>query len=144
MLLALIDKGKLSKDDYLEITDAIPDEITPEMDLARAKQAKGRELSWRRDKAICAGMVFNGMPLATDSESRGFITGAAVQAQIDPDYTCQWKAGGQFVTLNAATILAVAVAVREHVQDQFDREAALLAEVGAAETVDEVKAVNWG
>ena len=44
MLLKLVDKGKLSKDEYLEITDAIPDEITPEMDLARAKEAKGHEL----------------------------------------------------------------------------------------------------
>jgi hypothetical protein len=88
-------------------------------------------------------MTFNGMALATDSESRGFITGAAVQAQLDPEYTCKWKASGQFVTLNAATILAVAVAVREHVQDQFDKEAALLAQIQAAETIDEVKAISW-
>jgi hypothetical protein len=143
MLLKLVDKGKLSKDEYVEITDAIPDEITPEMDLARAKEAKGHELSWRRDKAIDGGMDFNGLSLATDAESRGFITGAAVQAQIDPDYTCKWKAGGQFVTLDASAILAAAVAVRVHVQDQFDREADLLAQVDAAETVDAVKAVNW-
>jgi hypothetical protein len=143
MLLSLVDKGKLSKDDYIEITDASPDEITPEMDLARAKETKAKELSWRRDKAINAGMTFSGMAIATDSESRGFITGAAVQAQLDPDYTCNWKASGQFVTLNAATILAVATAVREHVQAQFDKEAALLAQVGAAATVDGVKAVVW-
>jgi hypothetical protein len=41
------------------------------------------------------------------------------------------------------TILAVATAVREHVQAQFDKEAALLAQVGAAATVDGVKAVVW-
>ena len=143
MLLKLVDKGKLSKDEYVEITDAIPDEITPEMGLARAKEAKARELSWRRDKAIDGGMEFNGLHLATDAESRGFITGAAVQAQIDPDYTCNWKAGGQFVTLDAPEILAAAVAMRKHVQEQFDKEAALLAQVDAAETVDAVKAVNW-
>ncbi|MDR1516286.1 MAG: DUF4376 domain-containing protein [Synergistaceae bacterium] len=87
MPLALTDKGKLSKDGCLEITDAIPDEITPERDVARAKQAKCRELSWLRYKAINAGMTLNGMALVTDSESRGFITGTAVQAQLDSEYT---------------------------------------------------------
>jgi hypothetical protein len=45
--------------------------------------------------------------------------------------------------LDAATILAVAQAVRTHVQACFDREATLSAQVEAATTVEEVQAVEY-
>jgi hypothetical protein len=143
MLKNLVGKGKITKDEYIEITDALPDEISPEMDLAEAKEAKKRELSYYRDKAIDSGLDWNGTHIATDSESRGFITGAAVQAQIAPDYTCKWKAGDGFITLTSAMILAVAQAVRAHVQAQFDKQAALWQTVDQAATIDAVKAVSW-
>jgi hypothetical protein len=143
MLLKLIGKGRLTKDGYLEITGADPNEITPDMDLARAKAAKASSLSWSRDKAINGGITVSGMAIATDAESRGFITGAAVQAQLDPSYTCQWKTGGAFTTINAAQILAVATAVREHVQAQFDKEAVLLTQLAGMASIEQVKSLSW-
>jgi hypothetical protein len=80
----------------------------------------------RRDLAIYAGITVNGLVIDTDEITQGRLAGAALQAFIDPNYTVNWKAGGQFYTLDANQIIAVAQAVRAHVQACFDREAELL------------------
>jgi hypothetical protein len=143
MLLKLVDKGKMSKAAFMEITEASPDEITPDMDLTRAKETKKKELSWRRDKALDAGTTFNNMPIATDNESRVFIAGAALQAQIDPTYVCSWKVNGSFVDIDATTIMGIATAVRLHIQGCFDKERTLLSSVDSALTIEGVKAIKW-
>ena len=51
-------------------------------------------------------------------------------------------ADGTFVTLDAAAITAVAMAVRAHVQACFDREAELKAQIEAAVTAEEIAAVD--
>jgi hypothetical protein len=111
--------------------------------LEDAKAAKLAEIAALRWKDETGGVVLNGMSVDTSRESQALITGAALQATIDPEYSCRWKTAAGFVELNAATILAVAVAVREHVQACFDKEAALAAEVGEAETIDAVVTVTW-
>ena len=116
-------------------------EAISRLEYERAK--KLRELSWRRDKAIDGWMEFSGLRLATDAESRGFITGAAVQATLDPDYSCRWKTAQGFVSLTAGQVLAIAGAVRAHVQACFDKEAALAAQVSEAETAEAVRGISW-
>ncbi|MFN4131277.1 MAG: DUF4376 domain-containing protein, partial [Paracoccaceae bacterium] len=54
------------------------------------------------------------------------ITGAALQAVLDPAVTIRWKTPDGYVDLDAPTILALAQAVRAHVQACFDREAGLI------------------
>ena len=83
-----------------------------------------RAIRTRRDAAISAGITVAGMSVQTDDLSQQRITGAALAAMIDPTTTVNWKvADGQFVTLDAKTIIAVAQAVRAHVQACFDAEA---------------------
>jgi hypothetical protein len=56
---------------------------------------------------------------------------------------CRWKTAGGFVELGAEAVIAVAVAVREHVQGCFDREAGLTSVIESAETVEEAEAISW-
>ncbi|KTT24518.1 hypothetical protein SB14R_10550 [Pseudomonas oryzihabitans] len=83
----------------------------------------------RRYQAESAGITVNGMAVATDDRSQGLITGAAFAASLDSSYTCNWKTEAGFVKLDAKALIAVAQAVRTHVQSCFDREADLLAAV---------------
>jgi len=114
-----------------------------ETPLALAKTKKLHELAAARYAAEIAGVTVNGATVGTDRESQAMITGAALAATQDTDYTCRWKTENGFVTLTAAQIVAVAMAVRAHVQAQFDREADLANQVAAAETVEAVEAIRW-
>jgi len=97
-------------------------------------------LKARRDEAMCAGIEVNGVPVQTDDLSQQRLTAAALAAQLDPESTVRWKtAGGAFVVLSAAQIVAIALAVRSHVQRCFDREAELKA---AIETADDPGSVD--
>ena len=112
-------------------------------DLAGAKTAKKQEIASARYAAEIAGVTVGGVTIRTDRESQALITGAALKATQDAAYTCTWKAESGFVTLNAATVLAVADAVRTHVQTCFDAEAAKCILIDAAQTVEDVEAVEW-
>lgn len=83
-------------------------------------------LKARRDKAMCAGIEVDGVHVQTDDLSQQRLTSVALAAQVDPATTVRWKVGaGEFVTLTAPQITAIAMAVRAHVQGCFDREAEL-------------------
>ena len=113
--------------------------ITVEDKFAKAKEAKKAEIAQARYNAEIAGI--NG--IRTDRESQGLITGAALKAMQDNTYTCRWKGIDGFVELTAPQIIAVADAVRQHVQSCFDREAELLPLIASAETEAELEAINW-
>ena len=111
--------------------------------IEELREDKLDELAAARWAAEVGGVSLGGMTIRTDRESQALITGAALQAMMDPEYTCRWKAGEGFVTLDARTILGAAMAVRAHVQACFDREAELASAVAAASTPEEVAAVRW-
>lgn len=81
--------------------------------------------------------------IRTDRESQAMITGAALKATSDAEYSCRWKTVQGFISVSAAQIVAVADAVRDHVQASFDREAELVGLVDAATTVEELEAIAW-
>ena len=62
---------------------------------------------------------------------------------LDNAYICKWKTAQGFITLDAQAVLAVAAAMRQHVQACFDREAELMTKIDAAGTKEEVKAVTF-
>lgn len=97
----------------------------------------------RRYQAESAGITINGMAVATDRDSQGLITGAAFAASLDPNYTCNWKTDAGFVKLDAKALIAVAQAVRAHVQGCFDREATLLADVKAGTYTSDMLGQGW-
>lgn len=72
------------------------------------------------------GIVVNGFAINTERESQNLITGAALSAYMDENYICRWKTPAGFVDLDAATLISVAQTMRQHVQNCFDREDALL------------------
>lgn len=105
--------------------------ITAEDKAAQARVSLLASVKARRNEAILTGVTVGGVRIATDDLSQQRIMGAAVAAMMDSAYTVQWKTDTGFVPLDAATILAIATAVRAHVQACFDREAELIAEIGA-------------
>ena len=103
------------------------------------KTDKRSEIAASRWQAEVSGV--NG--IRTDRESQSMITGAALKAMQDSEYTCKWKTESGFVELTSVQILAIADAVRVHVQGCFDREAELLALVEAATTPEELESIRW-
>jgi hypothetical protein len=108
-----------------------------------AREARLAALAQKRWEKETGGIVFNGSPVATDEVSQTKIIGAVVGSQLDPGVSMKWKMkNGQFVTLNAAQITDVAMAVRAHVQACFDREAELRMAIVAAGDAGTINAVD--
>lgn len=117
--------------------------LNPKIPFATAKENKYAEIAAARYNAEIAGVIVNGVSIKTDRESQGLITGAALKALQDNTYTCKWKGIDGFVELTAPQIIAVADAVRQHVQSCFDHEAELLPLIEAATTEAELEAISW-
>ncbi|WP_444460320.1 DUF4376 domain-containing protein [Rhodobacter capsulatus] len=101
-----------------ESWDPAPLPITRDQALAALKTA--------RDAAIARGIEVDGLRVQTDDLSQSRLTAAALAVQLDPGSTVRWKlATGEFVVLTAPQIIALALAVRAHVQACFNREADL-------------------
>jgi len=58
----------------------------------------------------------------TDRESQSLITGAALAATLDPNYTVDWKGTSSWITLTAPQLIAAAQGLRAHVQACFSNE----------------------
>lgn len=101
-------------------------------------------LAARRYTAEEAGTTFGGYPLATDRTTQAKITAAYVKATADPDYTiASWKfAPGVFAPLTSAQIIAAADVMEAHVQLCFANEAAISALILAAETPEDLAAID--
>lgn len=127
-----------------EQVDLTPEEIaarTPT--LAQARTDKLAALSERRWQAETGGTLVGGVPVKTDASSTAKITAAYVQAKENPNFTVNWKvATAMFVTLDAATIIAIGDAVTAHVQACFDNEMALTASIMLAADVAALDAID--
>jgi hypothetical protein len=111
--------------------------------IAEIKASKLAALAKRRWEAETGGITVNGASVATDEVSQTKIIGAVVGAQMDPTVTMKWKMkSGQFVTLDAASIVGVAMAVRAHVQACFDKEAELRAQIEPSLNPDFIEAFD--
>lgn len=97
----------------------------------------------RRHQAEISGTTIEGMPIDTDRDSQGLITGAAVQAIIDPAYSLHWKTSAGFVELTAQQVLGVSSTVRAFVQACFNRESALLDAVADGSITAEMLEEGW-
>jgi len=145
-LLEVFLSGKTGKHVVFEASEIAGYEITNASEedvLAFMRPKKLLEIAHGRWQAETAGITVNGLEIKTDRESQAMITGAALQALQDSAYTCNWKTEAGFVPLTAEQIQAVAVAVREHVQGCFDREAVLIEQVKNATTQAELEEIQW-
>jgi hypothetical protein len=124
---------------------ALWQELVQPIDLGAAKEAKRQELAAARYAAVNGGTVFNGIPIRTDDQTRTELSIARQFAKENPALTVQWKLGtGNFVTLDAATLIAISNAVLAHQQAQFTKERDLAALADAAANAEELTAVVWG
>lgn len=103
----------------------------------------GAVIASRRYQAEVAGIVLNGISVDTDDRSKLLINGAALEAVIDPDYTMQWKSRDVFISLNGSQVIAIARAVRAHVQACFDRESELLEALSSDLLTDDMIEQGW-
>lgn len=101
------------------------------------------DIAARRWQAETAGITLNGMAIDTGRDSQALITGATVQAMLDPGYLLRWKTPAGFVDLTAEQIIGVATAARNHVQACFDREAELLDALDAGTFTPEMLEEGW-
>jgi hypothetical protein len=90
-----------------------------------------------------SGVMVEGVAIDTSRDSQSLIAGMAVSAMLDPAYKCSYKAVDGFVELTASQILAVATAVRSHVQTCFDREKALSETVVAGTFIEAMLKSGW-
>lgn len=111
-------------------------EPAPAVDLSKI-------IAERRYRAETGGITFNNLQISTEDRSKLLISGAALEAVIDPDYVMQWKAGDGFISLNASQVIAIARAVRSHVQACFDRESELLENLSAGTLTEEMIGQGW-
>ena len=124
----------------------VPDEpLPPEPTLDERKVQKKAEIATARYARETAGTNVNGVTIDTGRDSQALITGAALAAMLDENYSLNWKTESGFIHLTAPEIIAVAQAVRAHVQACFDREGELVALVDAAETKEDLDEIiiSW-
>ncbi len=100
--------------------------VTAEQKDEQTRQALVSSIAARRWQAETGGITVNGIAIDTGRDSQALITGAAVSAMLDPAYSVRWKTPAGFIDLQGQQIIAMAAAVRAHVQAAFDREAELL------------------
>lgn len=97
----------------------------PAVDLAAYTAAR----RWQKE---VGGISVAGVAVATDDRSKMMIMGARLKAAADPGFSTGWKiAGGGFVRLGAAELIAISDAVLAHVDACFAIEAALLSAIAA-------------
>ena len=110
--------------------------------LDELKAQKKSAIAAARYAAETAGTTVNGVLIDTGRDSQALITGAALAAVIDNTYSLNWKTENGFIHLTAPEIIAVAQAVRAHVQSCFDREGEVVALVDAAQTAEGLDAIE--
>jgi hypothetical protein len=114
-----------------------PGEYRP---LETIKELRRKELAALRFGYETSGVA----DLRSDRESQALLTGAALAASLDPEYTIDWKSESGWATLDAVQLLAAAQTVRGHVQGCFSNERVLAAAIDAALDAEAVLAIDLG
>lgn len=107
------------------------------------KITKLQEIASIRYAEQTSGFNYNNIFIHTDPESINMINGATLSAIDDPEYTCNWKTPQGFVTLNATQIKEISKAIRNFIQERFDKEALLIEKINAAKTEEELEKIDW-
>lgn len=112
--------------------------------LEEAKATKLAELDDFRWQVEIGGTEMAGITIRTDPNSQAKVAAAYTMARLDPSYEVPtWEAlPGLFVPLSNAQLIAMGEAVRDHVQDTFNRKAVLHGQIAALESVEAVEAFD--
>lgn len=138
---------KKSSDQTREEADAEALAAGYVLDLSTARRHKKSEIASARYNAEFGGFTEpnTGIFVRTDGRTRTLLNAAMLRAKDDPSYVIEnWKTSdGSFITLDAATVLALDSAVHTFIESQFAKEAALSAQIDAATTRSEIRAITW-
>jgi hypothetical protein len=88
-----------------------------------------------------SGLDLDGIRIATDDRSKTLIVGKWNRAQMakregDEQWSCKFKTPAGWVELSADQMIAIGLAVEDHVQRCFDREGEIVAAIQAGEHFD--------
>lgn len=99
----------------------------------------------KRFEVETAGIVIDGQTIDTSRESQSMITGAYTYSQAHPTETIKFKSVSGWVTLDSATLAAIATAVGAHVQACFSVEATIDSSIanGSITTTAEIDSADW-
>ena len=99
----------------------------------------------KRWQVETGGVVAGGMPIDTSRASQAMISGAHAYIQAQPSATVDFKAASGWVTLDAAAVTTIALAVAGHVQSCFGVERLVEAalDAGTITTLAEIDAADW-
>lgn len=127
--------------------EAVPFERPAPLALAIAATEKRAEVNGLRLACEVSGCETPLGRVDTDGDSQRKINGAVTMALIaqtaGQPFTVDWTmADNSLVTHDAPAMIAMGVAVGQHVSDCHERGAALKAEIDAADTVEEIEAVD--
>jgi hypothetical protein len=62
---------------------------------------------------------------------------------INPDWSVGWKFNGEFIMLTKDDMLSLYTAGLAFIEDRFAQEAMLIQQIDAAQTIDELRGINW-
>lgn len=116
--------------------------VDPETSAKRRLFAYAADKRWRVETG---GITVNGVTIDTSRDSQAMITGAYAYSQAHPEGPIKFKAASGWVTLDAATMAAIATAVGAHVQASFSVEEAIDAAItaGTITSFAEIDAADW-
>lgn len=115
----------------------------PPVTLESAKADKKAQIAdWRWHREV-SGVNVGGTKIRTDRESQAQITSTLTSLEQGLLTSVDFKAqDGTWLPLTLDDVKAVARAVAQHVQQSFTIERQLVEMVDAAETIEEVQAIN--
>lgn len=117
-----------------------------EQPVATVRSALRKAAAAQRWKAEVGGCVVDGAVIQTDRDTQSKLTGAALEAELSAregrPYAVRWLTPDGFTDLDGEGVVALARAVRTHVQACFDRQADLWAEIDAAPAVADLLAIG--
>lgn len=98
------------------------------------------DIRWRHE--VSGITLPNGTPVRTDRHTQTQLTAAVVQVQAGVLSEVRWKLETGFVTLSGPEITAIATAVTGHVAACFAAEETVAAQIAAAATVEDLRAID--
>lgn len=121
-------------------------EVEPRVDEHRLRVRREelvRAARAHRQSVEQGGFLFNGLRIPSDRASQAMINGAVAAAKDDPDFTTTWQVSDTvFAPLDASAIIAMGLALRDHVASAFASQAQAVEQILAAASEAELDAIG--
>lgn len=125
-----------------------PEQIVEQVPLTgdALKAALKAYAAQKRYQIETGGMTVNGVDIPTDRGTKSKLTGAVLAFQSGAlSGVIDWKASSGWLSLDQATVTALASAVAAHVQAAFSKEKLISVDIdgGVITTLAEIDSYNW-